>query len=57
MLLDTLGASVLGNILTGKWVMSVGNGVLRREREYNAIEIFSTTPSKFNGDYSLILGD
>ena len=57
MLLDTLDASVLGNILTGKWVMSVGNGVLRREREYNAIEIFSTTPSKFNGDYSLILGD
>ena len=57
MLLDTLGASVLGKILIGKWVMSVGNGVLRREREYNGIEIFSTTPSKFNGDYSLILGD
>ena len=53
MLLDTLGASVLGKIFTGKWVMSVGNSALRRE----SIEIFITTPSKFNGGYSLILGD
>ena len=29
MLLGTLGASLLGNLLTGKGIMRVGNGIVR----------------------------
>ena len=29
MLLGTLGASLLGNLLTGKWVMRAGEGTIR----------------------------
>ena len=29
MLLGTLGASLLGNILAGKWVNSAGEGIVR----------------------------
>ena len=28
MLLDTLGANLLGNLLTGKWKNSIGEGVM-----------------------------
>ena len=38
MLLETLDASMLGNILIEKHVMRVGNGVVRVEREYKNVD-------------------
>ena len=35
MFLATLGASMLGNMLTGKCVMRAGKGVVRAGRKYN----------------------
>ena len=49
MLLGTLGASVLRNMLTGKGIMRAGHVVVRAETGYNATihmgQIFSSTPS------------
>ena len=38
LLLATLGASVLGNMLTGKGVMRAGKGVVRAGRGYNNMD-------------------
>ena len=38
MLLGTLGASVVGNMLTGKGIMKDGKGVMRARRGYNNMD-------------------
>ena len=39
MLLETLGASMLGNMLSGKGVMRPGKGVVRAEKGYNSMDL------------------
>ena len=39
MLLETLGASMLGNMLSGKGVMRPGKGVVRAEKGYNNMDL------------------
>ena len=38
MLLETLGASMLGNMLTGKRVVRAGKGPMRAGRGYNNMD-------------------
>ena len=38
MLLRTLGATILGNMLTGKGVVRIRKGVVRAGRGYNAMD-------------------
>ena len=39
MLLETLGASMLGNMLSGKEVMRPGKGVVRAGKGYNNMDL------------------
>ena len=39
MLLETLGASMLGNMLSGKGVMRPGKGVVRAGKGYNNMDL------------------
>ena len=42
MLFETLGASMLGNILTGKHVMRTGKGFVRAGRGHNSTNQLDT---------------
>ena len=41
MLLDSFGASLLGNLLTGKWKITVGESTIRAGRIFNAALSFN----------------
>ena len=40
MLLETLGASMLGDMLSGRGVLRAGKGVVRARRGYNNMDKF-----------------
>ena len=46
MLLDTLGASLLGNLLTGKGILRAGSGKKKRKRSFKSW--FYNATSSFN---------